>query len=517
MMGGNDMKKLNRLVTMAIAIILISSMFSVGFSATALELSTTEGKAQGETFGTLEGTDAGQTDYRLGKVSNYLLNMPTHAEITRKYNLSKDDAYYRNAFLTSFRTAYEIAYKSAYRESNLKALTEPFAEAFNHGATLGTVEGQIGAMKDYYSGYNNDWERALRTFVLKGSLRNRYNLDNEPLGYQSRFENGFTDSFRTAYIETYQTSNIDAAVRNTNLVLIDMYAKTIDFADSSISFTGGSMVTEASTPLTLAFPEATIYEPTYFSVYKIPNSFNMNNYKYVPVSSKFVISIDNASKSVNLNKPIELSFEYYGSERAGIYQWKDNQWSYLYTDVQEGRISTTIPAGYYRGGEYAIFIDESFKYISDIGFNWAYKEIYTLMRRDVIPDTLKFNPNNNITRVELADMLYQTLRVTRPYVGPGTYAYSDAANYGVHKNAIEYVVSRKYMSLDANGAFNPSATISYMELEKVMGMVLSRTFNWNDIASKMMYEKFARSAGGMDKNEMVTKAEAAYMLYDLFK
>lgn len=511
------MKRTRKITAMLMVMMLLASIMPMGFAVTALELSTTEGKAQGEIFGELEGTDAGQTDYRLGRVSNYMLNMPTHAEITRKYNLSMDDAYYRNAFLISFRTAYEISYKTAYRESNLKTLSEPFIGAYEDGVALGTVEGQIAAMKDYYSGYNNDWERALRTFVLKGTLRNRYNLENEPAGYQSRFENGFSDSFRTAYIETYQTSNIDASIRNTNLVLIDMYAKTVSFEDASISFTGGSMITEASTPLTLTFPEASIYEPTYFSVYKIPNSFNMNNFKYEPVSSKFVISIDNGLNSVDLNRPIELSFEYYGSERAGIYQWKNNQWSYLYTDVQDGRISTVIPSGYYKGGEYAIFIDNSFKYISDIGFNWAYKEIYSLMRRNVVSDTLKFNPNNEITRVELADMLYQTLRVTRPYIGPGTYAYSDASDYGIHRRAIEYVVSKNYMSLDTNGAFNLNATVTYSELEQIMGMVLSRTFTWNEIATKMMYEKYARSSGAMDRNRLVTKAESAYMMYELFK
>ncbi|MBM7562692.1 S-layer homology domain-containing protein [Fusibacter tunisiensis] len=511
------MKKSKKIMAMILMVFMMTSILPMGFSATALELSTTEGKAQGEAFGALEGADAAQRDFNLGRVSNYLLDMPTHAEITKQYNLSKDDAYYRNAFLTGFRAQYEIAYKSTYREMNLKIISEPYLLAEEQGAGLGTIEGQISAMKDYYSGYDNDWERGYRNFIYKGSLYNRYQLENETARYRLKFENAFRDSFRTAYIETYQGANIDLATRNSNLILVDMYQKTISFEDAAISFTGGSMVTEASTPVTLEFPEGTLYEPTYFSMYKIPNSFNMDNYKYRPVSSKFVVSIDNVLRGVTLNAPIELSFEYYGSERAGIYMWKNNQWHYQYTEIEEGTLKTIIPAGYYTGGEYAIFIDDKFNYISDIGFNWAYREIYTLMRRGIVEDSLKFRPNDLITRAEFADMIYKSASPTKPYTGAGTYAYADVAQYGDYKTAIEYVVSKQYMKLDDSGAFNPMATVTYADVEKTMGMLLTRTFNWGEIARKMMYDKYARSEGAMDIQKSIKRSEVAYMIYDVFK
>lgn len=493
------------------------SSVPMSFAATPSEISTQEGKAQGELFGGTEGADAGRSDYRLGRVSNYLLNMPSNAQITTKYRLNFDDAFYRNAFLAAFKTGYETSYKSAYRESNVMTITAPYAEATTHGNTLGDGQGQIAAMIDLNRGFNNNWERAYRSFIMGGTLESRYYLNKENASYISQFKTGFMDSFMMGYITAFQNTNVMMALANSNNKLIDMYETTIEFSDEAFSLIGGALTSEMSTPISLFFPDATLYQPTYFSVYKVQNSFNQNNAKYVPVSSKFTVGISNATGSVTLRNPITLSFVYFGSERAGIYQWKNNQWVYQYTVLEEGKISTVIPAGAYSGGEYAIFIDDAFKNISDIGFNWAQKEIYTLMRRGVVADTIKFYPENSITKAELAQMIYLSMRAKNPSSGPGNYVYADAAEYGGFKPAIEYVVGKGYMTLDAAGMFSPNSKVTYTTVEGMVSKMFLRDFRWSEIATKMVYEKYTRSPGTTNKAAFLTRAEAAYMIHELIK
>ncbi len=511
------MKKYIKWLSIMLIVLMTVSSVPVGFAETPLEISRSEGTAQGEAFGAEEGADAGKTDYRLGRVSNYLLNMPSNAQITTRYRLNYDDANYRSAFLVSFKVAYEIGYRSAYREANFQTITAPYAEASGHGNQLGEVQGQIAAMIDFYRGFNNDWERAYRSFIMGGTLESRYYLTREEASYISKFKSGFIDSFMTGYITAFQNTNLQMAMANTNYKLIDMYETTIDFADEAISFTGGSMAAEASTPISLYFPDATLYQPTYFSVYKVQNSFNQNNAKYVPVSSKFTVAISNSTGSVTLRNPITLSFVYYGSERAGIYQWKNNQWVYQYTTLEEGKISTQIPAGAYSGGEYAIFIDETFKNIQDIGFNWANKEIYTLMRRGVVADTIKYYPEKSITKAELAQMIYLSMRAKNPFTGAGTHTFADAADYGGFKTAIEYVVSKGYMPLDAAGVFSPNSNVSYASVEAIFSKMFLRDFRWSEIATKMRYEKFTLTEGTTNKAASLTRAEAAYMIHELIR
>lgn len=493
------------------------SSVPVGFAATPLEISRSEGTAQGEAFGAEEGADAGRTDYRLGRVSNYLLNMPSNAQITTRYRLNYDDANYRSAFLVSFKVGYETAYRSAYREANVQTITAPYAEASGHGNQLGEGQGQIAAMIDLNRGFNNNWERAYRSFIMGGTLESRYYLNKENASYISKFKSGFIDSFMVGYITAFQNANLAMALANSNNKLIDMYETTIEFSDEAFSLIGGALTSEMSTPISLYFPDATLYQPTYFSVYKVQNSFNMNNAKYVPVSSKFTVGISNATGNVTLRNPITLSFVYFGSERAGIYQWKNNQWVYQYTTLEEGKISTVIPAGVYNGGEYAIFIDDTFKNISDIGFNWAQKEIYTLMRRGVVADTIKYYPEKSITKAELAQMIYLSMRSKNPFTGAGTHTYADAADYGGFKTAIEYVVSKGYMPLDAAGVFSPNSNVNYTAVEAMFSKMFLRDFRWSEIATKMVYEKYTRSAGTTNKAALLTRAEAAYMIHELIK
>ena len=177
---------------------------------------------------------------------------------------------------------------------------------------------------------------------------------------------------------------------------------------------------------------------------------------------------------------------------------------------------STIPTGYYAGGEYAIFIDETYKTVGDITFNWAYKEIYTLMRRDIISDAQAFVPNAKITRGQFAQLIYNQIGLTSPLT-TAVPVISDAATLGSYKKAVEYMVGKRYMKLDAKGAFNPSGTITYAETEVVLSNMFLRNVSWSEVSNRMLTEKFARSAGATNKAASLTKAEAAYMMIVFYK
>lgn len=499
-----------------ILITMLASGFS--FAASPNETTISEGKANGELMGTLDGDLAGRTDRNANKVSNYLTAMPKDTEIVSRYQLNKDQSLYQNEFLKAYRDAFQIAYHTGYRTVNVEEYASPFENAYAHGEAAGTVQGEMSAMIDFTQDNNNSWLSAYNDYLSDGSLTLRYQLDREPVAYRNYFASGYREAFRKAYIETFQVKNLETEVRNKNARMVTMLEDTVYFDEELVHFNMGTMEAEMRTPMSLYFPSAAIYEPTYFGVFKTQNTFNYRNYNaaFTPVSGKYTVAVLSDRGATTLKRPITLSFEYQGSERAGIYQWIGNKWVYQYTTLTDGAILTTIPAGYYSGGEYAIFIDETYKHVSDITFNWAYKEIYTLMRRDVISDGAAFNPNSKITRGTFALMVFNAISGTDP-LKTSTKVINDFDSLKWYQDAAKYMVNKGYMKLDAKGNFNASGEVSYADAEHMLSVMFTRNVKWTEVSNKMMTEKFVRSVGATNTSASMTKAEAAYMLTVFYK
>ena len=506
-------KKLKIILIVALAIAMLSSTFVF-----AADNSIEEGTTNGSTMGTLDGNAAGKADFNAKKASNYLAALPSDTSIVTRFSLNRDSAAYQSLFITNYRDSFQTAYNLAFRTINIDSYTAPIINAYDHGSQAGLVQGQLSAMMDFTQGKLNNWEKAYMAYLADGSLTLKYFLDRESFAYRNDFASGHSQAFMTSYIETYQTKNLETEIRNKNAYLVSMDETFIDFQEEYVHFVLGAASPEMRTPMSLAIPAATVYEPTYISASKTQNTFNVGNSvsKMTPVSGKYKIDILNDKGSVTLKKPMTLSFEYQGSERAGVYRWLNNSWVYQYTTLTNGSLFITIPAGYYAGGEYAIFIDETYKTVGDITFNWAYKEIYTLMRRDVISDAQAFSPNAKITKAQLAQMIYNQIGATNPLT-LAVPKISDAAALGNYKKAVEYMVGKRYMKLDAKGAFNPNAYVTYTETESMLSNMFLRNVSWYEVSSKMLTEKFARSVGGANRAANLTKAEAAYMILVFYK
>lgn len=507
------MRKLKLLLVWALILVMISPTFT--FAATPDEEAKALGTTHGELAGRMDGTEAGKADQAANKVEDYLKVLPADSVIANR--ISKVSSYtYRNAYITSYKLAFQLAYSSAFREANMQVYIKPIENASTHGTTAGNVQGQVSAMIDITKGVSDDWNRAFNAYISEGSLDARYFLTRENTTYREMFKSAFRDAFMDSYIDTYQNRNLDLEIRNKNAKLISKNEAVIDFSEEYINFTLGSMAAEIRTPMTLTVPKAAIYEPTYIAVFEIQNSFNANNYEYQPVSGKYTVAVWNDRHSIELLKPLVLTFEYYGSERAGVYQWQNNKWVYQYTTQTDNSLSIEIPAGVFKGGEYAIFIDNNYKLVKDINFNWAYKEIYSLIRRNVISDDQLFSPNSKITRAQLAQMVYNMRSSADPLNSAVPYI-SDSASFGSYKPAIEYMVGKGYMKLDSKAAFNMKSNVTYTQFESMLSMMFTRTFSWDEIANKMKTEKYKESEGLTKKSALMTKAEVAYALYTLFK
>ena len=496
---------------MSWVLILVLVVPTLSYAATPTEATISEALEHGEAMGTLEGDAAGRKDKIDNKVSAFIKVMPTDAALISRFELNKDNSLYQINFITAYRLAFEIAYNTGYRAVNLDTVKEPFEDGKTHGESAGTVQGSVSAMIDFTQGNDNDWSKAYNAFINKGSLDERYFLTREVLAYRNHFAVAYKDAFMKSYIETFQLKNLETEIRNKNAKSVSMAETTLFFDEEYVHFNLGAIESEIRTPLTLHFPTASLYEPTYFAAFKTQNSFNDNNTVLSPVSSKYTIAIWNDKGSVMLKKPITLKFEYYGSERAGIYQWLNNKWVYQYSNMEDSAISIEIPAGYYSGGEYAIFIDEDYKIVSDITFNWAYKEIYSLMRRDIVSDAQFFSPNASVTRGQMAQMIYNAASTKYPQRTTSV-KIADAAKLGSYKKAVEYVVSKQFMTLDANGNFNPSNTFKYNDAEKTFSMMFARSFKWTEVSSKMMTEKYVKSGSYTSMSGDLTRAEAAYAI-----
>ncbi|GAB6108754.1 S-layer homology domain-containing protein [Fusibacter bizertensis] len=509
------LKKVNIMV-LTLVMILVSSVSTTTYAASPSETTLTEAASFGTQMGTLDGDVAGRYDRSAGKGNLSTKSIPSSTTLIDRFKLNNDSMSYQNAFITAYRAAFEIAYNTGYRTVSIDEYTSLFENGYDHGAQAGTVQGQLSAMIDFVQGKSDDWSKAYSNYLLGGSLSARYLLDRETIAYQNYFASGFREAFMNNYIDTFQSKNLETEIRNKNARQVSMTENTLYFDEEYVHFTLGTIQSEMRTPLSLYFPAATVYQPTYFAAFKTQNTFNYKNSKYTPASSKYTISVMNSSGSIVLRKPITLAFEYYGSERVGIYQWIGNRWVYQYTSLADNSISIQIPAGTYSGGEYAIFIDEDYKTVEDIIFNWAYKEIYTLMRRNVISDDKMFSPNAKITRAQLAEYMYNTLsptdslKISVPMI-------NDASSLGTSKKAIEYMIGKRYLTLDSNGNFNPTLPVSYSEVETMLSKMFLRNVSWKEISNKMLMEKYARSSGALNTSESITKAEVAYMITVFFR
>ncbi len=459
-------------------------------------------EVQGETFGEVDGALAGKKDFGNNQKCDYQSAMRGLGQLVGVYRLNLYKEADKRKFYEAYRKAFKSAYLESFSESTLKQNNGPAERGSVNGEKLGSAEGVYHADMDILNNVKSDWLRDYQLYIDQKSLTDRYQLQLQDPRYSEHFIVSFKAGFKTAYCERYQNETADQKL-NGNVFQKVVYQKDCQIYDTEIS---------DSQTAWLAIDKATVYQDTYLSLQRISNEVKLGDAECEPISGLYKVAINQSRQALKLYKPIELHFVYNDNPNIGVYQWVYNHWEYQQTKRNKDSVSIEIPAGQYNGGKYALFIDNGFVQPVDSVYSWAYSDIVLALRRDYLPNGLNFRPNQSMTRLELANLLYQMLR-SRTGFQNREIAISDKIAFSGSEMAVQYALSSGYMQTDENAAFNPSHYVSYQEFSDIVKRVAKdENFDYADIANKMFYEHYTLSNYLTDKTANPTRAEILFTL-----
>jgi len=458
------------------------------------------GLDHGAIFGDIAGEIYGRKDYYEGKVNDWKKQMPSDILLRREYSLNNDTDKYVEGFLLGYKIAFEESYTKVYRNTNVDTNKTPKENGIYHGQQMGFEFGSKIGKIDFADKKNNNWQQSLPSDL---DLMIKYNLMREVKEYRDGFIVGFKDGFRDGYIESFQGKNMDLGKENINY--------------KSISMLGGELVSTDSI-IKVTIDPGTIYEEKYFSIQKgdFPSFYNAES--YIPVTNAYTVGIESVSKTTSLHNSIMLTSKYYGSARGGIYKLVNGTWRYLYSNIKDGEIFAKIDSKSYSGGTYAVLIDNSYKELKDVHSNWAGIELYTFIRRNYITgySDNTFKPESNITRAEFITLLSRVMEWNTNVSHDIIEKFSDYNTFGVYKNVIAKATSIGLINGYTDNTFKPNRVITYQEIEWIVQRLPNNSnFKWDEIADKMMYERYTRSKSVLSKENNITRSEVVYMLYHL--
>lgn len=476
--------------------------YEKGFRSNALDAkqaSKADGINHGEFFGLIEGEIYGRKDFYEGKVNDWKKSLPSESRIKSFYNLPKDTKEYMEGFLIGYRIAYEEAYTRAFRNSNVDNIRILMENAIEHGNEVGQRDGEASARIDYLKGKSNNWKSAILSD--RDIIRN-YQLSRESEEYRQGFLAGYKDGFKISYVETFQHANMDMIEERTSYTEISMF---------------GGIVTSKDNSLSIGIDTGTFHIETFISIEKGEFSPIFTK-KYSPVSYVYTVKTFNKYDKVELRNPITLTFDYYGTENGGIYELRNNQWTYLPSKVSEGMISTKIINSEYRGGTYAVFIDDEYKNMTDLSGHWAEEEIYTFTRRYYLSGHKDgtFKPESNITRGEFVTILDRMYNWRTPAKKVNITDFKDHMIFGTYSNSIANAFSRGYISGYSDMTFRPHMPITYREIELLVKRLPGCSdFKWTNMSDFMMYDRYTRSKSNDSLDNYISRAEVVFLLHHL--
>ncbi|MEA1973980.1 MAG: hypothetical protein U9N10_00330 [Bacillota bacterium] len=474
--------------------------------------SETAGIEHGKMFAELDAAQTALKDFTEGGYNEWSLNYPNDLALKVKYNLYKDDSIYIDAFLESYKENYELAYKEAFREANNESSLAPESNGYDQGYSLGTAKGETDGLLDLVNGEISNWQNAYNNLIEANTLAFRYNLYRDNKEYMESFKGGFKAAYEIAYQDMYQVVNYEIENKNVNYVKVDTTEKIVEYNSYSVDMVGGNKNVNTSTPLYLELSEGTVYSTnTYIGIKE--NQFPIRKLgEKIQGTSVYDIDVINDDFSIKFQKPVKLSFNFYGSSSAGIYKFVNQEWMYLPTKFAAGEIYTDIPAVDFKGGQYAVLIDNNYRPLNEALLHWAYSDIKVFIKRGSIDSSVNFNPDSFMTRKEFSLMIYKNTFGTNEKIFNPTVDFVDKELFGSYENAINYMVSKGYMNGIAIDVFDSDGYITYNQVEVVMNRILKNDFKWEDISNSMLTERFKVSKVNDYKSNYINKAEVVYML-----
>lgn len=449
------------------------------------------------------------SDFYKGEIMDYKRHMLSKEDAIIRFKLTDESDEFKEFFYVEYMVEYEKTYEEKYRQlrtDNFGIEREGYRDGEKIGSKMGEYEGKIDFTTPKAT---NDWKFSLRRFEEQKSISDRYFLDREAEEYKESFITGFKEAYRLAYNKSYQDLNMDISENNINYTKIAGKAEKLKFKPSDgVGNLGGS----------LSIKEATFYQETHLGISMDRDSFDYKNLKYKPVNHVYNVAVENRGQAIELDKPMTLNLEYYGSERAGIYQLINGKWKYIYTRVSKDSLEAQIPAGIFKGGKYAIFIDEDYIPVKDIRRHWAKDELYIFLRRGYIKGDKHNNyyPNDAMFRGEFLDLLGKVMGWDYENMYDNSGRFKDKSEFYGYKDAINYAANMGYVSGGTDGKFRPYDPITYNQVEWILKKVLyDSEFNWNSYEEQIKYNKYTNTESAKGKNLPIKRGEVVYMLHKI--
>lgn len=464
------------------------------------DVSLDTGTSDGEAMGSILGAMNGARDYRDRKKINYKISIPRDTEIIKKYSLNLDSEKYKEAFLRGFKLSYEKAYNEGYRAAMIEQMSLESTSGYDNGYSVGIKAGEVQARRDYDLNKRLNWEKHKVTDI---DIIKENDLLYQKGGYRETFIDGYWTGFSEGYRTVFQSLNGEDRIKSSS--------------SSEIPMSGGSLASGDS-KMMIIFEKGTFYNDIYSTIDTISKKKYSFKENYISASDMYKIENTNLSQNYDNQKPITLSFEYYGGKNGGIYKFIDGEWVYLYSTMEDGSISTKVSPSALNNssGTYAVFIDKNAPLLLDIRSHWAKDEIETLVRRTVISgySNKTFRPDKDISRSEFLILLSRVYDWKLQDNVDNVKVFKDYSSFNRNDKIISYAYEKGYINGYADNTFRPEEPISYKEVEIIIGRILQNpNFRWYNTAAKMLYEKKVKSKSYDNMNNNISRAEVSYMLY----
>lgn len=454
-------------------------------------------------LGKLLGGIYGERDFQNSIRSDWKKALPSTSEVRRMFNLDRQTTAYANSFISAFNSAFNDGYVEAYENAMFEPAKITMEQGFKDGEDSGWNYGAAYGAKDYHEGNFSSFKRDLLT---KFEIVSEYSLNNHSNEYEDGFIAGFISAYEEGYNEAFRGATLNEGLKKITSEVIPII---------------GSEVVTGDGRFAVKIPSGIYYHDVNLIISTSYDAGDARSGNLIKSSDSYNVKIVNSSGNVDDGKSIEVSFEFHGDKAAGgIYRQSGNQWLYVPTVIEDGMMKAKVnPARLTSyGTTYSAFVDKNFTVLTDARGHWASDEIDAFVRRGIISgySDNTFRPDNYITRAEFLTLVSKVYNWnTSWYYSSSAITYNDSDIFGSYNHVIYYASYHNIIYGYSDGYFRPNNLITYSEVEAIMGRVRTGTFRWANTANDMLYEKKVRSNSFNSLNNNITRAEVAYMLYNL--
>lgn len=451
-------------------------------------------------------------DYMKGLKGDPTRHFNSRESVYNYFKIKSDSSHNKTLFYEFFIKAFKSTYEASYIEISMQDRDNNETFWFGVAKKYASIEGEMAAYHDHLNELSENWERAYKNMIVNEGLNERFRLFRYSGNLPENFELDFKSEFKFSYKVAFANAIVKDNELNSNYYYIDSIGKEISYQRVFSQMEKASISDVSMPKVTVTFPERAILERTPMSIRYKQNRNRKSYQSLIPLSDIYELEIQRGKARVKFHAPVSFTVQGFGVRGAGIYKWNHDRWDYVYTVIEDKLLKTSLQPGIYSNTDFCVFIDENYIMPSDIAFSWAYKELYTAIRRHNVPQTEKFYPDSKITKLQLADQIYRIMSHREKKVNIG-YIPQDVQNFKDYHNAVSFVLGKGYMSTDANGNFLPASQITYQDFEYIMQNVYLKNFSMKAFAEDMLQKKYHRSDYLTKKSKFISRAEATYGLY----